>query len=167
MLSNVVTLKLDSSYKPIEIISWQDAISLVIMGKAYIIEAYEKFIRSAKKAWQVPAVIVLKQFVNYEHVKFSCSRKNVMIRDDYRCQYCSEIFDISNLTLDHVVPKSRGGINSWYNLVTACRECNQKKGNMLSSESGMFPLQLPKPPDRKFFLKKFHKKISIEIKKYV
>jgi len=57
------TLKLDSAFKPIELISWQDAISLVLLGKAYVIEAYEQFIRSAKRAWQVPAVIVLKRFV--------------------------------------------------------------------------------------------------------
>ena len=167
MLANVVTLKLDSSYKPIGIISWQDAITLVISGKAYIIEAYEKFIRSAKKAWQVPAVIVLKRFVNYEHVKFSCSRKNIIIRDDNQCQYCGKLFESSQLTLDHVIPKSRGGTNSWSNLVAACRACNQRKGNLLSAEANMFPLQTPRAPDKKFFIKKFNKKISAEIKKYV
>jgi len=167
MLTNTVTLKLDSSFKPIEIISWQDAITLVITGKAFIVEAYEKFIRSAKKAWKVPAVIALKRFVRYEFIGFSCNRKNVLFRDNYKCQYCGGFFNSSCLTLDHVIPKSRGGINSWSNLVAACISCNQKKGNRLPSEIDMYPLKSPRPPNKNFFIKKFNKKIGHQIKMYV
>ena len=166
MLSNTVTLKLDSSYKPIGIISWRDAITLVITGKAFVVEAYQKFIRSAKKAWQVPAVIVLKRFVRYEHIKFSCSRKNILLRDDNQCQYCGCFFEVSYLTLDHVIPRSRGGINSWRNLVAACRDCNQKKGCKLPWEANMFPLQRPVAPDKVFFVQKYSKRISEEMKRY-
>ena len=167
MTVEVQTLKLDSAFKPIALISWQDAISLVLLGKAYVIEAYEQFIRSAKRAWQMPAVIVLKRFVDYEYVGFSCNRKNILLRDNFTCQYCRKFFYAEFLTIDHVIPKSRGGKKSWHNLVAACRACNQRKGNRLPDEVKMFPIKKPVIPGKLFFIKKFHRKISPEIKKYV
>ena len=163
-----MTLKLDSSFKPIEMITWQDAISLVITGKAYIMEAYEKFIRSAYQVWEMPAVIVLKRFVSFHHLKnYPCTRKNILLRDDYTCQYCGLTFDMAQLTVDHVIPRSRGGDKTWTNLLAACRKCNQRKGDKLPTEINMFPLHKPQPPGRDFLKKKFIKKISAKIEKYI
>jgi len=162
-----MTLKLDSAYKPIEIISWQDAISLVITGKAYVVESYEKFIRSAKESWKVPAVIVLKKFIKLEYLSFSCTRKNILLRDDYTCQYCATRFNSEKLTLDHVIPRSRGGKRSWLNIVAACQRCNQRKGSMLTYEAKMFPINNPIMPNRKFLIKFLSSRLKIDVKNYI
>lgn len=163
-----MTLKLDSSFKPIEMIAWQDAINLVITGKAFIVEAYEKFIRSAYQVWEMPAVIVLKRFVSFHHLKnYSCTRKNILLRDDYICQYCDTRFDVQQLTIDHIIPRSRGGNKTWTNLIAACRACNQKKGDKLPAEIGMFPINAPHRPGRLFLKKKFLKKMGAQAEKYI
>jgi 5-methylcytosine-specific restriction endonuclease McrA len=167
MTIDTMTLKLDSAYKPIEIISWQDAISLVITGKAYVVESYETLIRSAKEAWKVPAVIVLKQFIKLEYLSFSCTRKNILLRDDYTCQYCAKRFCSEKLTLDHVIPRSRNGQRSWTNIVAACQKCNQRKGNMLTHEVKMFPINKPIAPNRKFLIKFLSAKLKIDVKNYI
>lgn len=167
MNCNNLTLKLDSSYNPIEIINWQDAITLVITGKAYVIETYERIVRSAREKWKVPAVIVLKKFVRRGYSSFSCTRKNVFIRDDNTCQYCHKVFKSENLTLDHVLPRSKGGDRTWDNIVAACRPCNQKKGDKFLHKVGMIPLNRPAPPDRKFLIKFLNSKLSIDVKNYI
>ncbi len=167
MNSGNLTLKLDSSFKPIEIITWQDAITLVITGKAYVVETYERIISSAREKWKVPSVIALKRFVRMDYSSFSCTRKNVLIRDDNRCQYCAQKFKADDLTLDHVLPRSKGGLKTWTNIVAACRSCNQKKGDKLMHEAGMVPIKKPIPPDRKFLIKLLSSKLSIDVKNYI
>lgn len=167
MNCNNLTLKLDSSYNPIEIINWQDAITLVITGKAYVIETYERIVRSAREKWKVPAVIVLKKFVRRGYSSFACTRKNVFVRDDNTCQYCHKVFKSEDLTLDHVLPRSKGGDRTWDNIVAACRPCNQKKGDKFLHKVGMTPLNRPVPPDRKFLIKFLNSKLSIDVKNYI
>ncbi len=167
MNSENLTLKLDSSFKPIEIITWQDAITLVITGKAYVVETYERIISSAREKWKVPSVIALKRFVRMDYANFSCTRKNVLMRDDNRCQYCSGKFKSDDLTLDHVMPRSKGGLKTWTNIVAACRPCNQKKGDKLTHEARMEPIRVPSPPGRKFLIKLLSSKLSINVKNYI
>ena len=77
---------------------------------------------------EVPSIIMLRRFHKFQnYVKFS--RSNVYLRDMYRCQYCSNIFETKNLTLDHVKPKSKGGQTNWENIVTCCKTCNTNKGS--------------------------------------
>lgn len=139
-------LKLDSSFRPIEVIDALEALVLCIIGKAKAVEIYGKKIRSATCSFDLPAVIVLNRYVKYRVGATSANRRNVLCRDENRCQYCAKIFPESELTLDHIMPKSRGGNNSWKNLVAACKKCNQKKGAKTPHEANMHPIREPRIP---------------------
>lgn len=139
-------LKLDSSFRPIDIIDAVEALVLCLIGKANAIENYKKEINSVSDSFKLPAVIVLKRYVKFRFTTLACNRENILWRDQNRCQYCANIFSNDKLTLDHVVPKSRGGKNTWTNLVAACKKCNQRKGNRTKKEAGMFPIRKPVCP---------------------
>jgi len=141
----LMTLKLDSAYKPVGIVSWRDALVLVITEKAYAVELYETYVRSAREVFQLPSVIALKRFVNIDFLRPVCSRKNIILRDEDTCQYCGCNFHTDDLTMDHIIPKSQGGDKSWENIVASCKACNQKKGNRTPEQAGMKLLKEPKP----------------------
>ena len=140
------TLKLDSSFKPIGIIDSIDAFSLVYRDKAVLIEGYNTKLYSGNNSWVEPAVIALHRYVDFKFFRIGCTRKNIYERDKHTCQYCRQYFSSSRLTLDHVIPKSKGGNKSWENLVTSCTKCNQKKGDKLPAEIGMQPYKFPSKP---------------------
>ena len=144
-MMELMTLKLDSAYKPVGIVSWRDALVLVITEKAYAVELYETYVRSARQIFQLPSVIALKKFVNVDFLRPVCSRKNIILRDGNICQYCGGDFPTDDLTMDHIVPKSQGGEKSWKNIVASCKPCNQKKGNRTPEQAGMKLLREPKP----------------------
>jgi 5-methylcytosine-specific restriction endonuclease McrA len=139
-------LKLDAAFRPIEVIDAIEALVMCIVGKAVSVENYEKNISSAYLTFKMPAVIVLKTVVKFRFSGVACNRTNVIIRDKNRCQYCTKTFQTEHLTIDHVMPKSRGGKNTWTNLVASCKKCNQKKGCRTPQESGMFLLNKPRKP---------------------
>ena len=139
-------LKLDSAYRPIEVIDAVEALVMCIVGKALAVENYEQKISSPSVTFSLPAVIVLKTVVKFRLSTVACNRSNIIWRDKNQCQYCANYFPDDKLTMDHVVPKSRGGDNSWENLVAACMKCNQKKGSRTIKESGMIPLRKPFRP---------------------
>jgi len=139
------TLKLDSSFRPIEVVDSLEALVLCLVGKAKAIENYAKKVHSPSSSFYLPSVIVLKRYVKYQFTRLTPNRTNVLWRDKLQCQYCTREFQSEDLTLDHVFPKSRGGENTWENLVTACKRCNQKKGSRLLHETGM---RLARPPVR-------------------
>ena len=142
----MMALKLDASYRPIEVIDALDALVMCIIGKATPVETYDKKIKSTTKAFDLPAVIVLKTVVKFRFTTVACNRQNIIWRDGNQCQYCANFFPDDKLTMDHVIPKSRGGKNTWENLVAACKKCNQKKGSRTTNESGMHPLKKPIRP---------------------
>ena len=144
-MMELMTLKLDSAYKPVGIVSWRDALVLVITEKAYAVELYETYVRSARQIFQLPSVIALKKFVSVDFLRPVCSRKNIILRDGNICQYCGGDFHTDDLTMDHIIPKSQGGEKSWKNIVASCKPCNQKKGNRTPEQSGMKLLKEPKP----------------------
>ena len=144
------TLKLDLTYRPIEVIDSIEALVLCLVGKAIAVEEYENTIRSPSSIFQLPSVIVLKNLVKYRITTTHCTRENIMTRDKYTCQYCGARPLKKELTLDHVIPKSRGGGNTWENLVSACKKCNQKKGNKTPKEARMFPMNEPCKPKYDF-----------------
>ena len=116
---------------PISIKSVKDAICMVLLEKAEVIKAADDvFIRSEKLKIPVPHIILLANYYQVPRKKTKVSRSNILERDDFTCVYCGKKPAPSKLTLDHIVPRS----NSWENIVTACRECNTKKGNKLLSE---------------------------------
>ena len=137
----MMALKLDASYRPIEVIDALEALVMCIIGKATPVETYDKKIKSTTKAFDLPAVIVLKTVVKFRFTTVACNRQNIIWRDGNQCQYCANFFPDDKLTMDHVIPKSRGGKNTWENLVAAGKKCNQKKGYRTTNESGMHPLK--------------------------
>ena len=108
-----MALKLDASYRPIEVIDALEALVMCIIGKATPVETYDTKIRSTTKAFELPAVIVLKTIVKFRFTTVACNRTNIAWRDNNQCQYCGNYFPFNKLTMDHVLPKSRGGKNTW------------------------------------------------------
>lgn len=144
---NFRSLLLNSSYEPMRIVSWQKAIILWFQEKVEILEYHSSYARSSKDKFQLPSVLKLKSYVrlkNKNYVRFC--RENVYLRDEYTCQYCAHQFHPKQLTLDHVIPASKKGEKSWTNVVTACRECNQKKANRTPTQAKMPLLNEPKMP---------------------
>jgi len=140
------TLKLDSSYRPVAIVDAIEALILCLIGKAKPVEHYEQFVRTPNNNFKLPAVIALIRYVKYKHTGINCNRQNVCWRDKHICQYCTKRFKAFDLTMDHVVPRSRGGETVWENIVTACKKCNQKKADKTPQEAGMKLLRYPYKP---------------------
>ena len=114
--------------KPLGVISRQDALCLTLTNKAWIAETYDFWVHSAREAFKVPAVVVLYKYIKEEYLIMHCTRANIFKRDNFHCQYCFKHCKEDSLSLDHVIPKSKGGLFQWENIVTACKGCNQKKG---------------------------------------
>lgn len=131
------TLVLDQGYRPVDVVPWQDAITLLFLGKVEVIETYERELRSTTYVIKMPAVVrLLRAFRRHKKpVKFS--RVNIYGRDDYRCQYCGVRKRISELTYDHVVPRAQGGKTTWTNIATACLDCNGRKANRTPEQARM------------------------------
>jgi 5-methylcytosine-specific restriction endonuclease McrA len=134
-------LVLNASYEPLNITSWRRAVVLLLKEKAEQVEHNGKCIYAN---FPLPTVIRLRQFVHLPHKEISLTRRNILNRDDHTCQYCG--FNGDELTLDHVMPKSRGGPESWENIVSACVKCNVKKGNRTPQEARMPLRQNPRRP---------------------
>lgn len=136
-------LLLNATYEPIRVIPWQKAITLMLLGKAEVLEQHDDaMVRSAQDAHEVPAVLRLIRRVRVPRKPVQFSRTNIYRRDGYECQYCAGTFGPSDLTFDHVLPRSRGGDTSWTNIVTCCQPCNRRKGNRTPDEAAM-PLLRP------------------------
>jgi 5-methylcytosine-specific restriction endonuclease McrA len=137
-------LVLNSTYEPVNVCSTRRAVVLLLKGKAEMIEAGIGTIRSERTALAAPVVIRLHHYVRLPRAdKRRLSRRAILARDGFSCQYCGST---RHLTIDHVVPRSRGGPTSWDNVVTSCAPCNVRKGACLPSEVGMSPSRKPRPP---------------------
>jgi len=140
------TLLLNSSFEPIRIISWEKAITLYFLGKVEVIENYERKIRSVSLVMRVPSVVRLLRFVRFRACKPSLNKLNLLVRDSFSCQYCFIPLSREQSTIDHVVPKSKGGGTIWENVVIACTPCNRKKGSKTPNEAKMSLKTKPKAP---------------------
>lgn len=146
-------LLLNGNYEPLTICSVQKAIILLFMGKAEIVgTATGKRIHSAHASMPFPSVVRLCEYVHIPFKKVILSRKNILRRDGHMCQYCGAR---AALTVDHIVPKSRGGEDSWENLITACIRCNNRKGSMSLDESNMHLRSRPIKPNHVVFLRQY------------
>jgi 5-methylcytosine-specific restriction endonuclease McrA len=134
-------LVLNASYEPLNITSWRRAVVLLIKGKAEQVEHNGKVIYAG---FPLPTVIRLRHYVRVPYKEVPLSRRNLLHRDGHACQYCGHGGD--SLTLDHVVPRSRGGQDSWENIVVACVRCNVKKANRTPKEASMMLRTSPKRP---------------------
>jgi len=134
------------NYFPLSLWSWQDAIKAVCLERVTIISEYEQSISSPTTVINLPSVIALKEYVP-QNRNPAFTRFNVFLRDRFSCQYCGNGFSASDLTFDHVVPRSKGGRTNWSNVVAACSPCNLRKGNKLPGQCNMHPLLRPSAPN--------------------
>lgn len=146
-------LVLNRDYSALSICSVQRAIVLVHLQKAELVEAHPgRFVRSTSVRHPWPSIVRLNLFVRVPYRQILLSRKNVLRRDQNRCQYCGSR---DRLTIDHVLPKSRGGRDTWENLVSACVPCNNRKGNRTPDEARMELLREPFRPSYVMFIRDF------------
>ncbi len=137
-------LVLNASYEPINVCAARRALILVLKGVAMMEEANGHVLHAARVAMRVPSVIRLLEYRRIPHQTRALSRKNILLRDRNTCQYCGKGLAAGELTLDHVIPRSRGGASTWENLVACCHSCNRRKGNLLPHESNMKLLREPR-----------------------
>ena len=130
------------SYYPLSIWNWQDSIKSVFLDRVSIVSNYERVVRSPSFSMKLPSVIALKNYITPK-ANPNFTRFNVFLRDKFTCQYCG---DKNELTFDHLLPRSKGGITNWDNVVTACSDCNVKKGGRFYESSGMILNQKPYKP---------------------
>jgi 5-methylcytosine-specific restriction endonuclease McrA len=130
------------SYYPLSLWGWQDAIKAVFMDRVNIVSEYDRLVHSPSFSMRLPSVVSLKAYVKPARQP-AFTRFNVFLRDRFTCQYCGAR---EELTFDHVVPRSRGGVTTWENVVAACSPCNLRKGDRLPGDAGMLPHQHPFAP---------------------
>jgi len=161
-VTNKYVLVIGADSRPMAIVPWHRAVINIITGRYYALESYDETVRSGNNSqgecsfsMQIPAVIIPLVSRVMCGVKFKPSTRNILARDDYRCQYngCTTItkkpngtpiFDV--LTVDHIIPKSMGGQTTWKNCVAACTHCNSKKGSDTLKDSRMKLMKKPGPP---------------------
>jgi 5-methylcytosine-specific restriction endonuclease McrA len=141
---NQPVLVLNQNYEPLNVCNVKRALVLVFNGKAEVLELNHQIIHSTSRSIHAPSVIRLSYLIRRPHPRAKLSRREVFLRDDHTCQYCG--IRTRDLTLDHVMPKSRGGKHTWENLVSACRPCNHRKGGKTLVEARMKLAHEPRQP---------------------
>lgn len=131
------TLLLNRGYEPLLVIPAQRAFVLMMQGKAEQVLPYEDKFFLHPEPIQVPSIIRLKRRVDFKTKKSKPTRRSILLRDAYTCAYCGCALDANTATLDHIQPKSRGGKNTWSNLVSSCKDCNNEKADRTPEEAGM------------------------------
>ena len=143
-------LVLNAGYEPLGLASVKRAVILVMNGTAEVVEESGQFLRTPSTPYPVPSIIRLKRMIRRPPGRLALNRRNILRRDAYTCQYCAKRG--GELTVDHVMPKSRGGRSIWENLVAACRTCNLKKKNRTPEEAGMKLMKRPVAPRHSLLL---------------
>ena len=147
---NRKVLVLNQSYEPLMVINAKRAIILVIKDKVEMIEKYAESIRSVRSQFNLPSVIKLNFYIHLKYKDVVLNRTNLLKRDIQKCQYCGQ--PRKPLTIDHVIPRNKGGKDTWENLVAACVKCNTKKGDCLLKNIDMKLLKKPRKPSKIFHL---------------
>lgn len=155
ILQHRVLLLNGSTWEPLSVITVQRAINLLLAGKAIAVEQTGQYLRTVRTQFEIPSVIALKSYVNVPRRKSHWSRKGVLVRDSYTCIYCGikpgsqrkgKILSKGDFTIDHIIPRSKGGKDNWSNTACACAKCNHRKGNRLHNVAGMRLRWEPKMP---------------------
>ncbi|MCX6178464.1 MAG: HNH endonuclease [Chlorobiales bacterium] len=166
LLHRTKVLVLNSSYEPLSICNAQKAVLLLFGGKAVPVAHHPgRVICTVSQSYPLPSIVRLTFFVRVPYKRIILNRKNILLRDSFQCQYCGKTE--LPLTIDHIMPRSRGGEYSWENLITACPPCNSKKGNRTPREAGMHPLKQPIRPNNLMFMQQLTAKVSDEWKPYL
>ena len=142
------TLVLNSGFEPLHLVSWQKAICLVLIGKAEVVAEYDEFINTVSDTFALPSIVRLKRYVRVvQHItRVRCTRRNILMRDGYKCQYCGINLTQKTGTVDHIRPRSKGGLMEWKNVVASCGTCNRKKGSRMLKQIGLKLLSEPRRP---------------------
>lgn len=152
---NRVLLLNGSTWEPLSVISIPRAINLLVAGKAIVVEETGKFLRTVRDKYPVPSVIALRTYINVPRRQAHWSRKGILVRDEYTCVYCgvtpgslvkNKVLTRQDFSIDHILPRSRGGKDTWTNTACACSACNHRKGSRLPNEAGMKLRWEPKMP---------------------
>ena len=132
---NEPVLVLNGNYEPLNVCTTKRAMGLVLGGKATVLENGRGFVRTVSTKYERPSVIRLGYVVRRPRPRVRLSKREVLRRDGFRCQYCGR--QMSNLTVDHVMPRHQGGEHCWENLVAACPQCNRRKGGRTARQARM------------------------------
>ncbi len=150
---NSRVLVLNQDFSPLMVCSVERAFILVYLNKSEMVRPANGYkLHSVTQSFAMPSVIRLNRYVHAPYKGVNLTRQNIFKRDNFECQYCGTKKD---LTLDHVLPSSRGGAHSWLNLVTACKRCNARKGDCTPEEAGMILKKKPFKPSYAIFLKDY------------
>jgi 5-methylcytosine-specific restriction endonuclease McrA len=141
---NEPVLVLNRNFEPINVCNTQRAVGLLMVGKAEIVENGRGYIRTSVSAFPRPSVIRLANMVYRPRPRVKLTKREIFRRDDYTCQYCGQT--VPRLTIDHIMPRYRGGEYSWENLVAACPQCNRRKGGRTLQEAHMLLRRRPREP---------------------
>ncbi|MCK9210090.1 MAG: HNH endonuclease [Ignavibacteriaceae bacterium] len=159
-------LVLNQSYEPLTICNIKKALILLLLGKAEIVSKdQKKLVRTIHRSFPWPSVIRLASYISVPYKKVVLTRKNILRRDEFKCAYCGRS-DIP-LTIDHIIPKAKGGIDSWENLVAACTICNNKKGDRSPHDAHMKLQIKPFTPNHILFIKNSVRKLDESWKQYM
>tara|TARA_B100000029_G_scaffold169268_1_gene165482 strand:- start:634 stop:1179 length:546 start_codon:yes stop_codon:yes gene_type:complete len=158
-------LVLNANYSPMMICTAKRAICMDYLDKVEVLVNYEEKVHSPSLSWDLPSVVKIRDFIRYDNLSVDLNRKNIIARDEYTCQYCGK--SKSPLTIDHVIPKGKGGQDTWENLVVACKPCNQKKGDRTPDEAGMPLTRIPKRPNRLHYFQRFVKEKQQDWRPYL
>jgi 5-methylcytosine-specific restriction endonuclease McrA len=141
---NQPVLVLNANYEPLNVCDLRRAVSLLMSGKARMLEDGRGTLRSARTTFPRPSVIKLEHMVRRPRPRVKLTKREIFRRDNYTCQYCGR--QTHHLTIDHVIPRHRGGGHRWDNLVAACPNCNRRKGGRSHVEAGMQLRHRPAEP---------------------
>ena len=160
-------LVLNASYEPINVCTVRRAVVLLLKDKADVIEQADRELHSERMTLTRPAVIRLRTYVHVPRDvhRRKITRKAVLARDAWTCQYCGR--QSGGLTVDHVIPRSKGGLSVWENIVASCAPCNRKKGNKTPREASMHPKSRPRPPGPTVFIQLASPRIPVAWEPYL
>lgn len=165
LLTSTNVLVLNQDYQPLSVCSVQRSLVLLFLGKAELLhDVPEQVVSTVSTTFDYPSVIRLKRYIRLPYKEVMPTRRNILKRDRMKCQYCETTQD---LTIDHILPRSRGGEDTWTNLVAACTKCNQKKGNRTPDEANMPLKRKPFKPHHLTFLRDGLGRVQKEWKPYL
>ena len=158
-------LVLNQDFSALTLCSVERAMVLILLQKAELVAALpDRQVRSPSRHYPWPSIVRLRTYASVPYKNILISRKNVLRRDRFRCQYCG---GRDLLTVDHVMPKSRGGKDTWENLVAACTRCNNRKGSRTPDEAGMKLVRKPFRPTHVMFIRDYGGSVNDTWKPYL
>ena len=144
MSLNRTVLVINASYEPVNVVSARRALTLLFKGAAVVEEVSAFTVKTSRLTIPLPSVLRLVNYRRIPRLNRSVSRRGIILRDGGKCQYCGRALPAGSLTMDHVVPRSRGGGSTWENLVASCFGCNNVKGDRTPQEAGMTLAKTPR-----------------------